>query len=421
MSAFNKTLSMLVIGFCLMLGSCSAGGGSDSNSDSDSGSDAGSDSSDDTGDAGTPPPANASSLRVTTFNTGLLPLFVPSTDERVGPVVSAVTAHDADVLCLQEVWRAADQQSLAASLQSTYPSIFIPPTRQKFASSVPVCTEGDLEPVVSCALSQCLSGSGISACLIGPCHDAVETLAANKPECAQAISAQAGKSALDILEIQDELLGSSGPARLFSFDGSSGLILASRIPLEQVQVVDFFDITTTSRRAGILATVTKNGIRHRVGCTHLQSNLDGVEPYTGTSGSWGGEQLAQADRFIAAADSYSGTDPQYLAGDFNCSRANSSTNVASDLGATCSRFLGAGYSDPAAQQIGCTFCSTNLLNVQNDIKIGVSDTLLDHVFTKNVIYSGANVQRVFTETISISAAPANLSDHFGVKLSQPVP
>lgn len=410
--AGSLLLRILLAAMLVTILGCSSGGGDDEGSNGGGGSP----------DSGEPPPANADVLRVTSFNAGLLPNFVPLAAERVVPVAQAVAAHDADVLCLQEVWQAADVQTVVGALQRSYPSIYLPPVRQRFASRAPVCSTSDLEPIVSCVLTQCLFGtSGIFECLIGTCHDPLEDLAATNPECAQAITAQTGRSSSEISDIQQELFSSSTPAGLFAFGGSSGLILASKLPLEQVQLIDFFDITTTSRRAAIFATVTKNGVRHRIACTHLQSNLDGLIPYTGSLGSWAGEQRGQAERMLIGAANYSGSDPQYLAGDFNCSEGNNGTGVVGDLSENCRLFRDAGYGDVAGAQLGCSFCSSNLLNAANSSLAETRDVLLDHVFTQNLIFTGSAAQSVFTERIAVNGAQTNLSDHFGVRVAVPVP
>ena len=414
-------LVALCLAFCL---SCSSSSGDSNDNGNSSGDDSGDSGNDGTavGDEGAPlPPAGASSLRVTSFNAGLLPLLVPRAEERVSAVAQAVAAHNSDVICLQEVWQPSDLAVISNAIRSSYPSIVAPAARQKPSVRAPVCSSNDLEPTVSCVISNCLLASvGVFECLIGTCHDQLETLAANNPECAQAITAQQGKSSSDVLDIQAELFSNS-PAGLFAFEGAPGVVLASKLPLESAQVVDFFDITTVSRRVGVLATVTKNGVRHRVGCTHLQSNLDGLIPYTGALGSWGGEQRGQGERFRDAALAYGGADPIYLAGDFNCSFGVSSSGVASELTQTCEVFTKAGFADPATAQLPCTFCSSNNLVAENSSISESRDTLLDHVFVKNPIYSGLQTERVFTEIVTAGGSATNLSDHFGVRLSAPVP
>lgn len=414
-AAYRRWISLLgAVGFALSgAAGCSGGGG-------DSKDGAHSTESDSSGDVD-PLPADADTLRVTTFNAGLLPYFVVHTDERVQPVATAVANHDSDVVCLEEIWRPQDQAVVRSAISGRYPYVYVPEARQKLSSLAPVCQAGQLEPVAGCLISECLlSGVGVFECLLGTCHDELNQLAAQNPECAEAITALQGKSVSDLLDIQKTLFSGSTHAGLFAVGGSSGLMLASRLPLDSVQLVDFFDISTTSRRAAILATVTKNGVQHRVGCTHLQSGLDGLIPYTGQFGSYAGEQRAQAETLLQASTG-SASAPVYLAGDFNCSRANSGNGVIDELGSNCQLFADSGYHDPAGDQLHCTFCADNHLNIENAQIVEARDSLLDHVFLKNELFSGARAARVFTESISIGGTAENLSDHYGVQVTIPVP
>ena len=45
---------------------------------------------------------------VDAFNVALAGSFIPYETERRQPIADAIAAHDADVLCLQEVWTQAD-------------------------------------------------------------------------------------------------------------------------------------------------------------------------------------------------------------------------------------------------------------------------------------------------------------------------
>lgn len=407
----RSRLTVVAMFFCLLMSAGCGGGGGGGSSDGDGGGAV--------DDGGGPAPANATTLRISTFNAGLLPTFVPLTDERVPVVASAVAGLETDVLCLQEVWRSGDAAAVSAALSQSFGSVFVAPPRQKLSSAAPVCSSSDLDGVVSCAVSECLlAGIGVFECLVGTCHDSLEQLGASNPQCAEAITAQTGRSISEIFDIQNELF-SEQPAGLFAFGGSPGIILAAKRPLENIQVLDFFDASTTSRRVAVFATVNVNGVLHRVGCTHLQSNLDGLIPYTGRFGSWAGEQRAQAERMIAFADGYGGGDPQYLAGDFNCGFTAGGVN--SELEENCALFSNAGFADPVRTQLGCTFCAGNLLNVLNASLVESRDVQLDHVFTRNAIYSGQLAERVLDAVVSAGGQQVNVSDHFGVRLSAPVP
>ncbi len=404
-------LSSLLL-LCI-LGCTSSGGGDSNNSSSDFNSDS--------GDGGDFIPVNVETLRVTTFNVGLLPKFVPFADERVPELQTALAASDTDVICLQEVWRSDDAEQLRGSLALRYPHSAIVPPRLKFATQLPVCTTDDVSDVLSCVVSNCLlGGQGIFECVSQQCEESFNQLAGSNPQCADAITAQAGKSATDILEIQDELFSDTEPAPLYPFEGSAGLLLASKYPLQNVQTLDFFDFSTTSRRAALFATVTVNGRDQTIACTHLASDLDGIIPYTGRFNSFEGESRVEAQQMISFAAGYSGPNPQSLAGDFNCSETNAATGATSDFPATCESFRAAGYSDAAGVTLRCSFCTENILNMQNATTSDNRDQVLDHVFTKTDLSTGLMARLLYTQTITIQGDSENLSDHYGVQVTIPL-
>ncbi len=49
---------------------------------------------------------------VDAFNAALAGSFIPYEAERRQPIVDAIAAHDADVLCLEEVWNRGGQKEL---------------------------------------------------------------------------------------------------------------------------------------------------------------------------------------------------------------------------------------------------------------------------------------------------------------------
>ncbi len=419
----RRTLAF-IFSILLCLSACSSGGGGDdsgSNGSNSSGDNSG--GSDQTsGDPGNQnsnfDPTNTQPFRVTTYNVGLLPAFVPLVNDRVGLLTSALAAFDTDVLCLQEVWRAGDQASFRSALAGAFPFLAEAPFRQKFASQSPACELNDFEPIASCLLSNCLlTGRDLVECGVNECTGEVEALAANDPQCAAAVFAQIGRSSSEIFELQDELLSGSQRAGLFAFDGSSGTLLFSKFPLSNIQVLDFFDISTSSRRVALFATVTSNGVSQNVGCTHLTSNLEGLLPYTGSFGSWEEEARAQAGNLVEFSEAYAGGNPVFLAGDFNCSLGNGQTGAGSDFASVCNTILGNGYRDLAAEQIPCSFCSSNALNQQNTAVAGTGNFLLDHVFSRNTIFAPSSVRLDFQQAVSTGS----LSDHFGVTLTTPVP
>ena len=415
-------LTLLLVIFVFCLPACSSGGGSDNaGSGSNSDSAPGPDSTENPDTAQTPGTPTGRTLSFTTYNVGLLPYFTDLPDARVAPIQSALNSLATDVLCIQEAWRPQDRAALLSSLGSSYSDIFEAPARQKFTSQIPACTFGDLEPVAACLFQACLfSDRGFTECALAECKSSLDVLATQDPECAGALFAQAGRSTADISDIQDELFSTSAPAGLFAFDGSNGLILASKFPLQDRQVVDFFDESTTSHRVALLATVSVDGVPHQVACTHLTSNLDGLVPYTGTLGSWQNEGRTQADLLSGTAQSRAGIQPALLLGDFNCSIANGQTAVAADFQSNCERIITSGWSDPAGEELGCSFCTANTLNRNNPQIAGTRDLLLDHVFTRNLGADPTQVSLELQQLVAAGGTQTNLSDHYAVRITIPV-
>ena len=361
-------------------------------------------------------------FRVLSFNAGLLPSFVPLADQRVAPIASALAGLDTEILCLQEVWRSSDQAALSSALGGAFPFMATVAPRQQLSSTAPPCQLSSFEPLLGCIIDRCLfSGRDIVECSAAECSPEVFSLADEDPECAAAVFAQAGRSVSEVFALQDELLTGGRPAGLFAFGGSSGLMLFSKLPLADIQILDFFNITTTSRRAAIFARVEINGLQQNIGCTHLTSNLEGVLPYTGESGSWENEARAQASRMVDFAESYGGGGPLLLAGDFNCSVSNGATGANADFASVCQRFQGNGYRDFIGESISCSYCQNNSLLQLGSVANQGGNFLLDHVFTRDLLFAPQAAQLELTQIISAGGAAVNLSDHYGVKLTVPVP
>ncbi|MGB5268001.1 MAG: endonuclease/exonuclease/phosphatase family protein, partial [Polyangiales bacterium] len=58
---------------------------------------------------------------VDAFNVALAGSFIPYEAERRQPIADAIAAHDADVLCLQEVWTQADKELIRDAAAPTFP------------------------------------------------------------------------------------------------------------------------------------------------------------------------------------------------------------------------------------------------------------------------------------------------------------
>ncbi len=345
----------------------------------------------------TSPVAGGGTLAVTTFNTGLAPTFVPFVAERLVPNLAAIPAHDADVICLQEVWIPAHVDALIEAAATTYPNSYSVPAEQVFTDGAP-CTEQEVQPIKQCVTDNCgtLSGDAFTQCVIDSCSTVLFALNDVNPTCGGAVIALVGTD-----DIEAAFESVVKPTGLFAFGGSTGLILLSKTPFSETQVLDFIDKSTTNHRAALFATVNVGGVNHRVSCTHLTANLGNSVPYSGPFASWEDEGNQQAQDIIDFATTYAGADPTYLAGDFNCSVPNAATGVVGDFEANCQRLFDVGYASLGSEQLSCSFCDDNVLNTAKAGGGGEGNLLLDHVFTKNIAAGTITPEIVLDELVDL--------------------
>lgn len=365
-------------------------------------------------------------IKVTSYNVGLAKNFVPYTDERLVVNEELVADYDSDVICFQEVWLQDQVDAIEQALGSSYPHIYTVPPEQVYTESA-ACTSEEIAGFENCARTQCdgLSGSDLFTCGTAQCSAFLPDLS---PSCFGAVGAAAVKPDVTIDSLVETV---TQPAGIFAFDGSLGLILASKYTLQNREFQDFIEDSTNNHRGALYAEILLNDRYHVVGCTHPTANLS--FPYTGKYGSWEGENRFMQEQMIAYANAKAGANPIFFGGDFNCSIANAGNSVDADFPANCQLWLDDGFVDPAAEQLGCTFCSDENLILQSQGSSG--NYLLDHVFVKNLATAGEiSAERVFDNTVAIESLnpPSELqpedspmlthpSDHFGVELDIVLP
>lgn len=364
------------------------------------------------------------SLKVTAYNLGLALNFVPYTNERLVANEILLEDYDSDVICLQEVWLDEQVEAIRDALIGTYPEIYTVPPKQIFSESA-ACTDEEITPFAACVTEQCpgFTGSDLVACAPVACGTELFAL---PPVCLDAVIGSVGIPDVTVEAVVEAV---TQPAGKFAFDGSLGLVLASKYPLEAREFQDFIDDSTSNRRGALYAEINVNKQRQVVGCTHPTANLSPLEyPSSGKHGSWEGENRYMMQQMIAFVNTKAGDAPIYFAGDFNCSFANASTDVDADFAENCQLWLDNGFKDPAGAQLPCTFCYEDNLLLKPDGQTG--GLMLDHVFVKNLeANAGLNAKRIFDDPISIEALvpPSELkpedspimthpSDHYGVEL-----
>lgn len=370
-----------------------------------------------------------SALTVTSYNMGLALNFVPNAKERLVSNVALLEDYDVDVICFQEIWLEEDVKAVEDALVERYPHIYTVPAEQVFSESA-ACTTEEISGFETCARAQCdaLTGSELVSCATAQCSGNFADLSDG---CFSGLIGTVGTPGISIDAVVEQV---TQPAGIFAYDGSLGLMLASKYPLQNREFQDFIDDSSGNHRGALYADIAVGSEEVVVGCSHPTANLSIPYPGTGKHGSWEGENRFMQEQMIAYSNNKAGTRPILFAGDFNCSLANASNGVDTEFGANCQLWLDDGFLDPAAEQLPCSFCyDENLILIEAGE--GGGNTLLDHVFVKNIPNAQAiNAERVFDDTVAIEALvpPSELqpenspllthpSDHFGVELSVPLP
>jgi endonuclease/exonuclease/phosphatase family metal-dependent hydrolase len=362
---------------------------------------------------------------MTTYNVGLALNFVPYSNERLAANVDLLGAYDTDVMCFQEVWLDYQVEAISDAVRDRLPHIYTVPPEQIFLDDA-ACTAEEVEGFADCARTQCpgLSGSALVACAPAQCGVFLPQLS---PTCFDGVVSAVGTPDITVDQLLEIV---TQPTGKFSYEGSLGLILASRFPLQNREFQDFIDDSSTVHRGALYADIQVGRDSYLVGCTHTTANLSGSIDYppSGNHGSWQGENRFMQEQLIAFAETKAAGRPTLVAGDFNCGLANAANNVDAEWPANCRTWLDAGFEDPGAEQLPCTFCYSE--NTVLQLGGGDTDTFIDHIYVKN--FKPATLlraERVLDDLVSVEATspPTELadeespimlhpSDHYGVEL-----
>lgn len=368
-----------------------------------------------------PASAEKPTLRVETWNVGLAHGFVDNAADRLPHIAEALESSTADVICLQEAWETDDRRTIRAGLEAAYPYKHSTRVRQHKASTAPVCKKSDLfgeGRFVSCLTGECgnTSGDDKTDCIIDQCGPALEALKSSKPECANALMAQVGKSSVSALWNVVRPLRKTG---LFAYGGSDGLMILSRRPLENTRTVDFTDISTLNRRRALVAEVPVGDTVATVACTHLTADLSMLAPYPGPFESWGTENRAQIDRLLEALPT---GRPTVVLGDFNCGIADDALHLAAELPSSCEAIEAGGFSDPARELWpACTWCTDNTINAAGEGEH--TNALIDHIYVRDLVpvWGGVTYDQTVPLKTRAGTQPSSLSDHYGYGMTLALP
>ncbi len=389
-------------------------------------------------------------VTVDTFNVALAGAFIPFEEERRQPIADAIAAHDADVLCLQEVWTQEDKELLRDAAAANYPYIEFfendldteldDPTDQNGnippePTTVP-CPEVEVGPdvtiedqmnlAVDCVRDNCSTipgsedGRTTSAECAGiACTTEVLPLLTgeneNQQRCYACIATQLPTSTFATIRESCATVVNQDLA----FDGQNGVMLLSKYPLNDS--AEWVIPGTWNRRTILRATVElPSGAELDTYCNHLTPIFGGITfPYTGQYGKgntdaagWQAEQELQAEKLIAHVEATSGERPAVILGDLNAGLEFPSENIDGE-GEPTFELLADAYTPAYTSDYTpeCTFCSENpVTDTENDVWI---DHILLHQLDDSTI---TETERVFDENVvPVEGMMVPLSDHFGIR------
>lgn len=349
----------------------------------------------------TPPPYS-----FITFNAGLAYNYVTYAKERKAAVIEAVANLDADFVCLQEVWEAADVEDLKGGALEAFPYHAYADTTAEPGETDPACTTDETDPLLACYYEFCDGTDDLTGCIMDNC--VAEFTAVTKP-CSNCLVANIAKPIEGIVAAC--LAGSAA----YTYDGLNGVLLLSRHPFESTdfKVLDSYIV----RRVVLHGRVEVDSGPLNVFCTHLSTEISEIE-YDGKSDDWDDEQGDQIAAIVKYAEKQAGEEPSVIIGDMNCGPEVEPNIVGKNI-ENFQLYLDAGYTLPylAQEQVDCSWCIDNPLTGS-----GV-DRLIDHILVKNMGAYEAQfvVARILDELVTVPHSETGedvetpLSDHYGVQ------
>jgi len=359
--------------------------------------------------------APAPLIAFASYNVALGVGFSENPEARQAVIARDLPALEADVVCLQEVWQPSDVEALTAAAVDQFPNAYYSVTP---SDEIGVgCTQEEADLLGGCLEDNCagLPEDEVALCVVVNCVDEFTTVSS---DCQGCIAANQSADPSLLAE-----LCAPGGAGVERFDNQNGLLLLSRIALEDT---DLLTLDSSLGDRGVLfARIQQDGWPSAaLFCTHLAATQVSV-PYTGDYGDWEGERHAQLERMLEYVEETRAEDePAILMGDMNCGPETAEALPASPD--TFALFTDAGYEAPYVEDPGdCTWCSSNPMTggADDDVEF---DVILDHVLLSEVPGDlPRSARRVYDDPVEIEvdgqAVETYRSDHFGVlvTLSEP--
>ena len=394
---------------------------------------------------------------VDSFNVALAGAFIPYEAERRQPIADAIAAHDADVLCLQEVWTQSDKELIRDTAAQTYPYFAfsennldtpvddptdqqgqIPPAPttvpcpDEFFDGEDLTIEQQMNAAIDCVRDNCSTIEGSdegrttsAACASSNCSIVVAPLLfgldPQHQRCYACVIPQLPTATFGEMRASCPTV----PNQDLAFGGQNGVMILSRHPLKNAE--NWVIPGTWNRRSILRATVElPNGAELDTYCNHLTPifsvppNSINTFPYTGQygegmkgPGGWQAEQELQSQKLINYVASKSNNRPAVILGDFNAGLDYPAEDIVGE-GEETFNILEAAYTPAYTADYTplCTFCSSNPVTDTE------SSVWIDHIFLYNLTESAvSSTARIFDQDVVPVEGDmlVPLSDHYGMR------
>ncbi|HSA32537.1 MAG TPA: endonuclease/exonuclease/phosphatase family protein [bacterium] len=362
-------------------------------------------------------PRDLTEVSFLTLNTGLDPQGVLNYADRKKTLPQALYDTGADILCLQEVWKEADQKEIITNLKEVFPYRFYKTTKQEALEPIPAsCTEEDLTPMAMCYFTNCGETDtsdvmAIGLCLLTNCLTEITGIPA---ECRDCLIGAISSGSTDLAGIMAECTGEQEATEMAQ-GGNNGLLLLSSLPLKGAKLEKFDSFFY--QRAYIYAIATHPLFGDiEIVCTQFTDAVPDMA-YEGTVGSWQGETASQAQAIIDLAPG-KGTVLRVLMGDLAAGPAIGRDIKAKNPSIYDMLYYAYYYNpflEPEEASPACTLCADNVLTAA-----GTQDTITDHVLFTPFDGLKLSAERVLDAGFVLTdksgkEKTVQYSDHYGIK------
>lgn len=354
-------------------------------------------------------------LTVVTYNVGLAPGLVGYSTPRLPHVVDAISRLDADVICIQEVWKVEFKQAIIESLGLSPENVYYAETQGMGEIHENVCTERQIRGIAKCVREHCGDAypEEVAVCALENCRARGVMMYITARKCLNCLIATAGKD-MDTVE----RICVNGPGASYVYEGQNGNMLISRYPIKKREVLHLR--ASNANRVALFATIDPGGGDPiEVACTHLSSKSH-ISPTHPDFTEWEDEQRAQLVEISDVLHARAQGRPKLLVGDLNIGRKNG-WYLGDHLRPVWNTAMSLGYYSPADDAVVpfCSACADNMLRKKD------TNFLIDHV----MVYRNGGpspltpvcVERLFDEEIEVrgydgSTVRTRYSDHYAVKV-----